>query len=65
MEEQIAITEGEEVTKKNERVKALALDEKVSRKLNNIISRIHEHQPISTKSNSCKENQISSELAYG
>jgi hypothetical protein len=33
----------DESSKKNERVKALALDEKVSRKLNNIISRIHEH----------------------
>jgi len=36
--------EAEELGKnKNERVKALALDEKVSRKLNNIINRIHEH----------------------
>ena len=38
--------------KKNDRNKALALDEKVSKKLNNIINRIHD--PITVK-NSHKE----------
>jgi hypothetical protein len=49
----------EESNMKTERSKALALDEKVSRKLNNIISRIHDHQPITTKNSNLqnKENQ--------
>lgn len=42
-----------DLMKKNDRNKALALDEKVSKKLNNIINRIHD--PVTTKHSSNKD----------
>ena len=46
----------QEEAKRQERSKQWALDEKVSKKLNNIINKIHDHpQPVTTKNSGVKE----------
>ncbi|CDW91825.1 kelch motif family protein [Stylonychia lemnae] len=55
-QQQVLDKQQEEINKqKIDRSKHWALDEKVSQKLNDIINKIHDHQPITTKNQSNKE----------